>query len=104
MLPQTILQGIKKSSENGYWDVKSYWISYASLWNSTTVTMLTWKEKKSLQLTKIFKLQTRVNQTLRRCEVKQTFAESAVANVSTTTLISRSRETGQVVKSKTFML
>ncbi len=39
-LHQTILQGIKKSSKDGYWDVKSYWISYASLWNSITVIML----------------------------------------------------------------
>ena len=37
---QTVLQGIKKSSGHVYWDVKSYWISYASLWNSTTVITL----------------------------------------------------------------
>ena len=38
---QTVLQGIKKSSGHVYWDVKSYWISYASLWNSRTVITLT---------------------------------------------------------------
>ena len=37
---QTVLQGIKKSSGHVYWDVKSYWISYASLWKSTTVTLM----------------------------------------------------------------
>ena len=42
MLPQTILQGIKKTSEHGFRDVKSYWISHASLWNSTTVPTLVW--------------------------------------------------------------
>jgi len=31
VLPQTILQGVKKTSEHGYRDVKSYWISHASL-------------------------------------------------------------------------
>ena len=39
-LPQTVLQDIKKSSEHVHWNVKNYWILYASLWNSTTVTTL----------------------------------------------------------------
>ena len=37
---QTVLQNIEKSSEHVYWDIKSYGISYASLWNSTTVITL----------------------------------------------------------------
>ena len=39
-LPQTILQDIKKSLEYVYWDVKIYWISPETLWNSTTLFML----------------------------------------------------------------
>ena len=34
------LQDTKKSFEEAHWDAKNYWISTASLWNSTTVTTL----------------------------------------------------------------
>ena len=37
VLHQTVLQGIKKSSGHVHWDVKSYWSSHDSPWNSTTV-------------------------------------------------------------------
>ena len=40
-LTQKVLQGIKKSFENAYWDMKIYWILPDTLGNSTTVTMLT---------------------------------------------------------------
>ena len=35
-----VFQDIKKSVENVHLDAKIYWISFASLWNSTTVIML----------------------------------------------------------------
>ena len=40
-LNQKVLQGIKKSLEDVHLDAKIYWILPASLWNSTTVIMLT---------------------------------------------------------------
>ena len=39
-LNQTVLQDIKKTYEDVHLDVKIYWISPASLWNSTTVITL----------------------------------------------------------------
>ena len=39
-LNQKVLQDIKKSFEDVHLDAKIYWISPASLWNSTTVIML----------------------------------------------------------------
>ena len=39
-LPQTVLQDGKKSFEYVHWDVKIYWISPETLWNSTTLFML----------------------------------------------------------------
>ena len=38
--PQVVLQDIKKSFKGAHWNAKIYWNSPASLWNSTTVTML----------------------------------------------------------------
>ena len=39
-LPQAVLQCIKKSSKGVHRGAKTYWISPASLWNSTTITTL----------------------------------------------------------------
>ena len=39
-LPQVVLQEIKKSFEGVHWGAKTYWISPASIWNSTTITTL----------------------------------------------------------------
>ena len=40
-LNQTVLQGIKKSFEHAYLDVKIYWILPASVWSSdTAITLL----------------------------------------------------------------
>ena len=41
VLPQVVLQYIKKSFEGVHWGAKIYWISSATLFNSTTFTTLT---------------------------------------------------------------
>ena len=40
ILNQVVLKDIKKSFEEAHLDAKIYWISSATLWNSTTVTTL----------------------------------------------------------------
>ena len=41
-IAQKVLQGVKKSFEYAHWNIKVYWILPDTLWNSTTVTMLTY--------------------------------------------------------------
>ena len=50
------MQDIKKSFENdAHFDVKIYWISPATLWNSTTVTTLIHSYSHEVEMTELFR-------------------------------------------------